>query len=106
MAANFVNDGEAEANFEAALRINGTVEQTRLVAIGPHSSALVRFNVTKAQPGTYTVQVGDKQDSFTILGSGSGTSGTPAPGAMMAILLLLVLILATAVVLVLSFRRA
>jgi len=103
ISTNVVNTGDQAGNLNVALKINGQVEQTRMVSVGPQGTQPVKFIVTKAQPGTYTVDIGGQQSSFTILGVGSTTTSKGASGGLIA--LLSVLILATVVVLILTFRR-
>jgi hypothetical protein len=64
----------------------------------------VKFTVTKAQPGTYNVDILGKSGSFTILGAG-GTSGTGGSKNVGLIVLVLIGILVVASVVVLLVRR-
>jgi hypothetical protein len=105
ITTNVVNTGGEAGNLNVALKINEQVEQSRMVSVGPHGTQPVKFTVTKAQPGTYTVDIGGQKGSFTILGAGSNTTSTRASGGMIAFLIMAILVLATIVVLVLSFRR-
>jgi hypothetical protein len=99
-----VNTGDEACNLNVALKINGQVEQTRTVSVGPLGTQPVKFIVTKAQPGTYTADIGGQIGNFTILGTG-GTTGKPANGGMIALIAMVLLILVTAVVLLMTFRR-
>jgi len=105
ITTNVVNTGDEAGNINVALKINGLVEQTRMVSVGPQGTQPVKFTVTKAQPGTYTVDVLGKQGSFTILGTG-GTAGAPVNGGLIAILIIGVLVIATVMVLILSRKPA
>jgi len=104
ITTNVVNNGDEAGSINIALKINGKVEQTRMVNVGPRGTQPVKFTIARAHPGTYTVDIGGQKASFTVLGSGSA-SGTSASGGLIVLMVMAVLILATAVVLVLSFRR-
>jgi hypothetical protein len=104
IATNVVNAGDEAGNLNVALKINGQVEQARMVSVGPQVAQPVKFTVTKSQPGTYTVDVGGQKSSFTILGAG-GTTSTHSSGGLIVLVVMTVLILAAAVVLMMSFRR-
>jgi hypothetical protein len=101
--ANVVNSGVSSGSYNVALRINGKVEQQRMVEVSPGAAYPVKFTVTKSQPGTYDVAVEGQKASFTVLGA--DTSRAPASGGLIALIAMLVLVLATAVVLVMTFRR-
>jgi len=105
ITTNVVNTGDEAGNLNVALKINGQLEQSRMVSVGPHGTQPVKFTVTKAQPGTYKVDILDKSGSFTILGAG-GTTGTPVNSGLIALLIIGVLVLATIVVLLLSRHPA
>ncbi|MFC2049605.1 choice-of-anchor U domain-containing protein [Chloroflexota bacterium] len=101
ITTNVVNTGDEAGNYNVTLKINGQVEQTRMVGVGPHGAQPVKFTVTKDQPGTYNVDILGKSGSFTILGAGSsGTTGSKT-GALIALALIGILIIATLVVLLL-----
>lgn len=104
ITTNVVNTGDEGGNYYLALKINGQVEQTKMVSVGPQGAQPVKLTVTKAQPGTYTVDIGGQRGSFVVLGAG-GTGGSPGSGGLIVILIMGVLILATVVVLMLTFRR-
>jgi hypothetical protein len=102
ISTNVVNTGDQPGSLNVVLKINGKVEQTRLVSLGPHGTQPIKFTVTRAQPGTYTVDVGGQQDSFTINGAG----GTSSSDRMTGILIIVgALVLIVAVVVWLLIRR-
>jgi hypothetical protein len=101
---NVVNTGDEGGNYNLALKINGQVEQSRMVSVGPQGTQPVKFTITKAQPGTYTVDIGGQKGSFTINGAG-GTNGKPVNGGLIAILIVGILVLATVVALLTTRRR-
>ncbi len=76
ITGNVVNTGDQAGNYNLALKINGTVEQTRMVSVGPRATQPIKFTVTKSKPGTYTVDIGSQRDSFTVLGNKPGQSST------------------------------
>jgi hypothetical protein len=102
IATNVVNSGDETGNYSVSLKINGTVEQTRMVSVGPQASQPVKFTVTKDQPGTYSIDVGGQKGSFIIPGSNKA----PVSAGLIVFLIAGVLILATVMVLVLSRRSA
>jgi hypothetical protein len=100
-----VNTGGEAGSLNVALKINGKVEQTKMVSVGPQGTQPVKFIVTKAQPGIYTVDIGGQKGSFTILGAG-GTAGTSSSDRMIGILIIIgALVLATVLVVWLLIRR-
>jgi hypothetical protein len=100
---NVVNTGDEAGNYNVVLKINGQLETSRLVKVGPRATQPVKFTLTKAQPGTYAVDVGGQKGSFTILGA-SGTSGNSVNGGLIAILVLGFVVIVT-VLLMIAFRR-
>jgi hypothetical protein len=104
ITTNVVNTGNEAGNYNVALKINGQVEQTRMVSVGPQGTQPIKFTIMKAQPGTYTIDVQGKSGSFTVLGTGSTTS-TRSSGSFIVFLALSVLVLAIAVVTMMIFRR-
>jgi hypothetical protein len=105
ISTNVVNTGDAGGNYNVALKINGQVEQTRMVSVGPQGTQPIKFAVTRAQPGTYSVDIDGQKGSFTILG-GQGTGKAPVNGGLIVILVLGVLVIASVMVLLLSRRPA
>jgi len=104
ITTNVVNTGDEAGNLNVALKINGQLEQSRMVSVGPQGTQPVKFTVVKAQPGTYNVDIQGEIGSFTVLGAGSST-GSHQNGGLIALIAMVVLILATVVVLMVSFRR-
>ena len=68
---NVVNEGGTTGSYTVTLKIDGQVEQTKTVTVGPHVAHPVTFSVYKSQPGTYDVDISGQRGSFTIIGSGS-----------------------------------
>ena len=104
ITTNVVNTGDEGGNYYLALKINGQVEKTKMVSVGAQGTQPVKLTVTKAQPGTYTVDIGGQRGSFVVLGAG-GTASTHASGGLIIILIMSVLILSTVVVLMITFRH-
>lgn len=103
ITTNVVNTGDEAGNYYVALKINGQMEQSRMVGVSPHGTQPVKFTVTKDKPGTYSVDIADQRGSFTILGDSSTGGAGQKTGAM--IVLVLIGILITASVAVLLLRR-
>jgi pimeloyl-ACP methyl ester carboxylesterase len=101
---NVVNTGDEAGNLNVALKINGQVEQTRMVSVGPQASQPVRFTVTKTEPGTYTVDILNQQGSFIINGESTSATGKSASTGLIILIGIAALVLIAVVVLVLSFR--
>jgi hypothetical protein len=106
ISTNVVNSGGEAGNLSVALKINGQVEQTRMVSVGPQGTQPVKFTVTKAQPGTYTVDIGGQKGSFTILGASSTATSKSDNVVMIAILVFCVLVLIAVVAVLLARRPA
>jgi len=104
--SNVVNTGDEAGNLNVTLKINGQVEQSRMVSVGPQGTQPVKFTVTKAQPGTYNVDILGKSGSFTVLGAGSSASNPSKSNGLIALLIIGVLVLTTVVVLLISRRPA
>jgi hypothetical protein len=102
---NVVNGGDQAGNYNIALRINGRVEQAKMVSVGPKATQPVKFTVNRSEPGTYTVDILDQNGSFTVSGTGNSV-GKPVNGGIIILIALVGLILVVAVVLMLSFRRS
>jgi len=83
--ANVVNNGASSGSYNVALRINGRVEQQRTVEVSPGTAYPVKFTVTKAQPGTYTVNIGDQKSNFIVTDAGSSPSAGMSEGLLLVI---------------------
>ena len=105
VSTNVVNTGDEGGNYNLVLKVNGQVEQTRMVSVGPHGTQPVKFTVTRNQPGTYAIDIGGQKGSFTILGT-SGVANTSINGGLIAILIVGILVIVVSTLLILDFRRS
>ena len=105
ISTNVVNTGDEAGSMNVALRINGLVEQTKLVSVGPQTSQPVKFTVNKAQPGTYTVDIQNQQGSFVVIDQDNNSAQKSTNSGMIILLGIVALILISVVVVALSFRR-
>ena len=99
ITTNVVNTGDEAGNLNVALKINGMVEQTRMVSVGPQGTQPVKFTISKDQPGTYTVDILGEQGSFTVLGDDTSGAAGSNTGGIIALALIGVLVIASLVVL-------
>ncbi|MCJ7515489.1 MAG: hypothetical protein MUO89_05935, partial [Dehalococcoidia bacterium] len=88
ISTNVVNTGDNAVNYSIALKINELVEQTRMVSVGPRTTQPVKFTVARAQPGTYSVDIGGQKGSFTILGAGSHTTASTTNSGLIGVLII------------------
>jgi hypothetical protein len=105
ITTNVVNSGQEAGNYDVVLRINGKPEQNKMVSVGPGGTYPVKFTVTKSQPGTYAVNIGGQQATFTVLGDAKIVR-TPVNGGLIAIFIMSLLIIVTAVMLIRTFRHS
>jgi len=102
ITTNVVNTGDEGGNYNVALKINGQVEETRMVSVGPLGTQPVKFTVSKAEPGTYTVAIDRHQSNFTVLGTSSTGGGSNVAVPIIAVSLLVII----GAVLVMMVRRS
>jgi len=89
---NVVNRGGMPGSYTVALKVNGQVEQTRTVTVSPGIAHPVKFVVTRAQPGTYTLAVGGDRTRFTVMDSGQSVSTGNGPMLAVGAFVLVVLV--------------
>ena len=104
ITTNVVNTGDEAGSYNVALKINGQLETSRTVSVGPQGAQPVKFTLTRTQPGTYAIDIGGQKGTFTVLAAKT-TSGPPISSSTIIILIMFVLIISTVVVLMLTFRR-
>ena len=61
--------GDVKSDYVAELLVDGAVEQTQTFTFEPQSSQSLSFTLTKGEPGSYAVQLGNLKSSFTVLGA-------------------------------------
>jgi hypothetical protein len=106
ISTNVVNTGDEAGNFFITLNINGQAEQTRAVSVGSHGTQPVKFTVTRAQPGTYAIDIEGQKASFIINGAGNSSTSTNASNILIAILIFGALAVVAVIVILLSRRPA
>jgi hypothetical protein len=104
ITTNVVNTGDEAGSYNVALKINGQLETSRTVSVGPQGTQPVKFTLTRTQPGTYAIDIGGQKGTFTVLAAKT-TSGPPISSSTIIILIMFVLIISTVVVLMFTFRR-
>ena len=94
VTTNVVNTGDEAGSYNVVLKINGQVEQTRTVSVGPQGTQPVKFTVTRAQPGTYTVNIDDQRRSFIVTAASSKPGAETGKGILFAAATAVIVILA------------
>jgi hypothetical protein len=72
------NTGEMADTFELRLKVNDEVVKTKLVTLKGSDGAIVPFTISREQPGTYTVSIGDRVGQFTVKKPSSPPEPRPA----------------------------
>ncbi len=106
ISTNVVNTGDEAGSMNVALKVNGLVEQTKMISVGPQTSQPVKFTVARAQAGTYTVDIQNQQGSFVIIDQSGGATHKSNSSGLLILIGIAALVLISAVALVLSFRRS
>ena len=68
VSATVTYSGDVRADYEAELKVDGNLEHTAIFSFEPGSSQLLSFVVSRVEPGSYNVQLGNLSSSFTVLG--------------------------------------
>lgn len=108
ITTNVVNTGYEAGNYNLTLKINGQVEQSRMVSVGPQGTQPVKFTIAKTQPGTYTVSIDDQRGSFTVNGASRGPSAGIGEGIGEGILFvaaIAVIVILVGLLIIISRRR-
>ncbi len=105
ITTNAVNLDIVPANSKVDLIINGEIEQSRMVSIGPWASQFVKFTVTKSIPGSYTVNLGSQRGSFTVLDTEANAPAPIIDDTTIILIVMGILVIASAIILALSFGR-
>jgi hypothetical protein len=66
VSAKVSNNGGTSGEYEIILKVNGTLDATRKVTVGPSSSSVVTFAVTRSAAGSYAIDVNGSTASFTV----------------------------------------
>jgi parallel beta-helix repeat protein len=103
VTTNLSNTGDEAGNYNVVLKINGQVEQQRMISVGPRSAYPVKFTITRSEPGTYTVDIGEQGGSFTVLGADNKAGSNGGNGLF--IILTLGILAMIVVVMVMLYRR-
>jgi len=67
ISADISNTGEVSGNYTVVLKVNGLDEETKTAELDADTTMPVAFDVTKDNPGNYTVSLGDLSGNFTLL---------------------------------------
>jgi hypothetical protein len=102
ITTNVVNTGDQPGSLNVALRINGQVEETRMISVGPQASQPVKFTVSRSEPGTYSIDIYDQSGSFIVNGVGSKSVNS----GVVVLIAMLILVLTATVLLVMKFWTA
>jgi hypothetical protein len=86
ISTNVINEGDQAGNYNVVLKINGKVEQQKMVSVGPRVSSPINFTVTKSDPGTYNVSIDNDHTTFVIMGPESHVNTGPNAGPVVAII--------------------
>jgi hypothetical protein len=65
--ALLVNSGGSTGSYEATLKINGTVKETKVVDVGKNESVAISFDLIGLESGTHQIAIGEAADTLTIL---------------------------------------
>ena len=60
------NIGDGEGSYTLVLEINHVVEDTKTIALDAQASTTTLFKVTKEEPGTYDIEIGELSGEFTV----------------------------------------
>ncbi len=103
------NTGALDADYELILSINGETVETRMVPVAAGKQEDVVISTVQYEAGVYSVRVGDRQHSFTIVGEADNLPGLQlmSPGGFNYLipLIILVLLITTALTIYFGKRR-
>ncbi len=99
ITTNVVNIGDQAGSLNVALKVNGQVEQTRIVSVGPQATQPVKFTVSRSEPGTYSIDIYDQSGSFTV----NSVGGKPVNSGVVVLIAMVILVLTATVLLVMKF---
>jgi len=67
ISADISNEGEVPGNYTVVLKVNGLVEERKIVELGLDTTRPIVFDITKDNPGNYSVSLGGLSGDFTML---------------------------------------
>ena len=99
IATNVINNGDTTGAYNVVLKINGKIEQQKLVTVGPRMASPISFTVVKTEPGTYNVSIDNDNISFIVDAQQQATNKNAGPviaifGLLLSLLFVVVLLLA------------
>jgi hypothetical protein len=100
-----VNEGDISGRHLVSLTINGKVEQTQTVTVGPGATRQVSFTVAKTEPGSYQVSIGNQRSGFVVAGPQKSQPSQSMPGRFVGLATLLLVLLSGMFIIILR-RRA
>lgn len=105
IATNIVNEGEESGHFTVVLKVNGQVVEKRTGVLSGRSAAPVEFTVIENQPGTYSIDINGKQESFSLIKADS-RSNTPSIYSTLFIIIAALVISIAVLFLTVRIRRS
>jgi uncharacterized repeat protein (TIGR01451 family) len=105
ITTNVVNEGQVTGSHVVALTINGRVEQTKTVTVGPGATRQVSFTISKAEPGSYQVSIGNQRSDFVVAGDQKTQPVGGISGLLMALTTLVLVVLTGLLVITVRRRR-
>jgi CARDB len=67
VSVDVTNAGKADGNFEAKLKIDNALKETKTVSVAVGSTETVSFTVTADTAGTHTIKINDLSGTFDVL---------------------------------------
>lgn len=92
VSTNVVNDGDQAGSYNVVLKINGQVEQHKLVTVGPRMASPISFTVIKSEPGTYDVSIDNEHTSFVVMSRETSSKAGPIV-AIFGVIIMLVFVM-------------
>jgi uncharacterized repeat protein (TIGR01451 family) len=96
ISTNVVNDGDLAGTYNVVLKINGQVEQQKMVTVGPRMANPINFTVVKSEPGTYNVSIDNEKTTFTVISQDISRKAGPVIaifGVLITLMFIVVLLL-------------
>ena len=67
ISADISNAGEVSGNYTVVLKVNGLDEERKIVELGLDTTMPIAFDITKDNPGNYSISLGGLSGNFTML---------------------------------------